>query len=98
MKKYSKREALKLIRRIVQEGKVILSKHARQRMQERKVTVEDILFIVKNGIINTEPEIHIKTGRWTYRVEGKDLDERSIHLLVDIYEEDVIIIVLTVIT
>ena len=97
MTKYSKREALKLIRRIVREGKVILSKHARQRMQDRNVTAEDISFSIKNGIINTEPEIHIKTGRWNYRVEGKDINERAIRLLVDIYEEEVIIIILTVI-
>ncbi len=97
MTKYSKREALKLIRRIAQEGKVILSRHAQQRMQERNVTAEDISFSIKNGIINAEPEIHIKTGRWTYRVEGKDVNERVMSLLIDVYEEDVIIIILTVI-
>ncbi|MBZ0157937.1 MAG: DUF4258 domain-containing protein [Alphaproteobacteria bacterium] len=93
-KKYSKAEALKLIRKLSKNG-LILSGHVKQRMVERNFQTRDVLQVIESGAIYSEPEIHSKTGRWTYKVEGKTLDGERLHVLIDIREEDNCIVILT---
>ncbi|MFO0754629.1 MAG: DUF4258 domain-containing protein [Thermodesulfovibrionales bacterium] len=93
-KRYSKAEALKLIRTVSGKG-LILSGHVKQRMAERNFQMRDILQVIERGAIYGEPEIHPKTGRWIYKVEGKTVDGEKLNIFVDIREEDDCLVILT---
>ena len=93
-KKHSKAEALKLIRKLAKSG-VIFSSHVKQRMTERGFQARDVLYVIESGAIYSEPEVHLKTGRWIYKVEGKTFDGERLHVFVDIKEKDNCIVVLT---
>lgn len=94
-RKYSKPEALKLIRKIVRSGAVIPSSHVKLRMLQRNFDMQDVVAVLKNGAIYDEPEIHPKTGRWTYTVEGKTLDGKRLHVCTDMHEKENKMIILT---
>lgn len=94
--KYSKAQALKIIKRILKNGSYGSTKHFRKRMKERHIDIHDILHVINNGNIYNEPEIHLRTGRWTYTVEGKIIDDHEIKIAVDIHEENNRISLLTV--
>ncbi|MDA8215222.1 MAG: DUF4258 domain-containing protein [Nitrospiraceae bacterium] len=98
MKRYSKAEALKVIRNILKNGAVIPSGHVQERMLQRGFDMQDILNVIRTGAIYTEPEIHPKTGRWTYKVEGKTIDGDKIDIVVDIDDKNNCIKILTGIT
>lgn len=57
--------ARSLIRRILEEGRVVFSKHARQEMQNDELTAVDINNVLRAGIID-EPEY--ENGSWRYKV------------------------------
>lgn len=98
LKRYSKAEALKVIRNILKNGAIIPSSHVRERMLQRDFDMQDILQVIKTGAIYTEPEIHTKTGRWTYKVEGKTIDGDKLDIVIDIDDKDKCIKILTGIT
>lgn len=93
-KKHSKAEALKLVRKLAKSG-VVFSSHVKQRMAERGFQARDVLHVIKKGAIFSEPEIHLRTGRWTYKIEGKTVDGERLHVLVDIREAENCIVILT---
>jgi len=39
------------------------------------------LHVLKNGRIYDEPEQDIKTGDWKYRIEGKEVDGRTLKIV-----------------
>lgn len=62
-----------------------LTRHARDRMQERKIELPQIRTVLKNGSVQrVEPDI--KTGRDKYRVAGRDADGRNLEVVVDLDE------------
>ena len=64
-------EAEKLIKEISQYGSVIPSLHARERMQERGYSIQDISYILEQGkITNVEED---SKGNKKYHVSGEDL-------------------------
>ena len=93
-KKHSKAEALKLIRKLAKSG-VVFSSHVKQRMTERGFQARDVLHVIESGAIYSEPEVHPRTGRWTYKVEGKTLDGERLHIFIDIKETDNCVVILT---
>ena len=96
MKKLSKPAALKIIRGICRgNGTVIPTNHVRERMAQRQFDFQDVLHVLESGVIQKEPDLDVKTGKWSYRIEGMALDGESLHVCVAIYEEENIIVVLT---
>jgi hypothetical protein len=95
LKRYSKAEALKVIRNILKNGAVIPSSHVQGRMLQKGFDMQDILHAIRTGAIYTEPEIHPKTGRWTYKIEGKTIDGNNINILIDIDDKNNCIKILT---
>lgn len=51
LKRYSKAEALKIIK-----GSIIPTAHLKQRMQEKRFDMQDVLHAIKNGNIFREAE------------------------------------------
>lgn len=52
----------------------------------------DIRHVLKNGRIETEPEPHIETGNWIYRVKGETLDGGPLEVVVSLENDKTIII------
>ena len=94
-KRYSKIEALRIIQRILKNGEIAFTAHSEDRMIERRFDMQDFFYVLKKGKIIKEPEIHLKTGHWIYRVEGKTLDDKTLKISVDIEEEENRINILT---
>lgn len=67
------RQALDLIREIVDTGHIIFSDHARDRMQERNFTSRDVLYILKHGHISKK-EFDEEHNNWQYAIKGEDLE------------------------
>ena len=66
-------EAKSIIREIVVDGTLILSRHAKERMSERGYTLQDVIHILLHGKI-VKKEYKEKTQNWSYRVQGYDLE------------------------
>lgn len=97
MKRLSKTEALKIIRRICFSGSYVLKFHGRQRSEARNVDMQDILAVIEGGFIKKEAEPDIKTGRWIYNVEGETPDGDKLRICIDIEDENNRVNILTVI-
>ena len=72
-KELSKDAAATLIRDIVENGTLIISRHAKERMAERGYTTQDVEFILTHGKVQSS-ELDKLTGNWKYRFHGDDLD------------------------
>jgi hypothetical protein len=86
--------ALKLLRDIAQDsGRVILTKHARLRMRQRKVTPVHVLACLRQGIVTEHVALDMH-GNWkltvSHRVAGKDL---SVAVAIDVPNRAIVITV-----
>ena len=62
---------------------IVLTKHARERMEERAVRLPDLQRVLQRGrLLRVEP--NIRTGRDLYRVVGHDVDNRRLEVVVDL--------------
>ncbi len=66
-------EAKSIIREIVAEGVLILSRHAKERMEDRGYTLQDVVHILLHGEI-VKKEYKDKAKNWSYKVRGYDLE------------------------
>lgn len=66
-------EAKSIIRAIVADGILILSRHAKERMAERGYTLQDVVHVLLNGEI-VKKEYQDKTRNWSYKIQGYDLE------------------------
>ena len=95
-RKLSKAQATKEIKRIASNGAIRRDKHFNEQMHKRKVDMQDVMHVLKSGNVYEEPEIHPKTGRFVYAMEGKTLDDKSLKLIVDINDDLESIFLMTV--
>lgn len=93
--RYSRIEALKIVRRIVKTGAIIPTAHLQDMMKERNFDMQDIVNCLNTGAILKEPELHLKTGKWIYTIEGKTIEGRLIKMPVQIDKEKNQLIVIT---
>lgn len=70
-----------------------LTNHARQKMQQRRVTLDDIFCALRRGSISCKPEWNEPAGAWQYKVVGRDCDDQSLPVLVAV--EDAIVVITT---
>lgn len=94
-KRFSKTEALKLIREITVTGSILPSAHVKERMKERYFDMQDVLNCISTGRILKEPEQHEVSGHWIYQVEGQTVDGDNLRIPVDIDKENNRLIIVT---
>jgi hypothetical protein len=59
-----------LIRAIATDsGRILFTRHAKERMRQRSVTYAQVLEVLQRGVIRREPEPDIKTGHMLCRME-----------------------------
>lgn len=82
VKRLSRAEAAELVRKCLQTGRrVIPGKHFRDELEDEGLTLDDALWVLRTGQILNEPEPDIKTGEWKYRIEGKEVDGRTLKIV-----------------
>ena len=92
---YTKSQATRLIKKISKEGSTRPSPHAKKQMKKRHISTQDILQAFKNGRIFDEPEPHIKTGNWLYKILGNGIDNSSLQVVVHINEKENYLLVIS---
>lgn len=94
---YEPHIAIVKIRSILQDGRLVILPHCRQRMSKRNVYDDDILKVLEeNGVINSEPELDEKYQKYKYQVDGYDIEGDKLSVVVNIVENDWIIVSITV--
>ncbi len=73
----SSSEAIRRIREIANLGSVQTTGHCRKRMAERGLGFQDLLSILLNGEIKSQPEYDPKHDQFRYRVDGNTIDGDS---------------------
>src|SRR5579863_8121184 len=63
-------EAVDLMRRCLESGEVVPSRHFRDELANDNLDMPDALAVLKSGNIYDAPEPDIRMGEWKYRVEG----------------------------
>ncbi len=90
--------AHRIIRNTVENisGKVIFSKHVRDRMRERNYSPQDVQYIMLNGKI-TAKAFNDRTQTWAYTLKGDDLvgDEGGVVTAIIIECSSIVITVLS---
>ena len=87
MPKMNPAEATKAINKIAKDDRFDLAftKHVRERMDERSITIGDLLHLLKRGIVLVEGVSDERTENfWKYRIEGRtpSTGQRSIAAIV----------------
>ena len=84
---WNKRDWERWVHRLAKSsGCIKWSTHAQKQMRARKITMPVVLDVLRNGIIQREPEISIKTGFHECRME-RFCAGRSVAVIVAIEEE-----------
>ncbi len=65
-------EALKLARKILNEGSVVFTSHGAGRADERNLSAVDIKNVIERGVVNNEAE-QSADGRWAYKIETQKM-------------------------
>lgn len=73
----SSSEAIEQIREIAKLGDVGTTEHCRQRMAGRGFGFQDLISVLLNGEVESQPEYDAKRGRYRYRVVGNTIDGDS---------------------
>lgn len=77
----SRQDAVKLLRRCLEEGEVIPGAHFRQELANEGLSMADAWQVLRAGQIYDPPEQDIKSGEWKYRVEGHEPEGKWIAIV-----------------
>jgi hypothetical protein len=80
-------DALQLIRQHFNDGNIISTKHFRERLKDRNISIQDVTEIVKSGTIKKDPEKDLITSEWKYRIEGKSIDGIETVIIISIQDK-----------
>ncbi len=90
-------ELLKRVRYHLEKGTYIVSAHALQRQNERLVSLEDVLYVLKTGTREENKDLFdVKKQMWKYAIYGKTKDGIKLRVIISFEEEMIIITVMRV--
>lgn len=78
---YSREEARRVFQEAVKDRSVIFPSHARLEMKKDKLDTNDVLNLARFGICVNSPEVHIRTGLMTYRIESESLGIKAVFVI-----------------
>lgn len=84
---------LKTVRECVQHERYRFSNHALQRLSERKVDLQDVIYVLKHGSHDQARDtwdVHYQT--WNYSIVGKTVDQKNLRIVVNVDASFVVII------
>ncbi len=80
MERLPKRQAEKLLAFCLECGRVIAGKHFREELENEAVPLPAAREVLAKGRIYNEPEFHVRTQEWNYRIEGYEPVENGSQL------------------
>ncbi len=90
-------DAIKLIKIILDQGIVEVSKHClMDSMPKRDVDIEDIVAALSNGQIIRQAEWDSIYNNWKYRVEGFDVSKEELTVITIVFSNNLSLFVITV--
>lgn len=81
-------DALDLIRKHFNDGNIIPTKHFKNQIKKRNISMQDVILVVKNGTIKRKAEKDLITSSWKYRVEGQSIDGEDTAIIISIEDEE----------
>jgi hypothetical protein len=82
-----------LVREHVDAGKYLDTRHAFSRMVERKITLPEVLYVLRHGHHEKrKDEFKEEHNAWTYAMRGKTVDKRELRVCVSFDENGMLII------
>ncbi|WP_319549331.1 DUF4258 domain-containing protein [Desulfogranum marinum] len=82
-----------IIRRVILDGgRFILTRHAKERMKLRGYTTHDVEYILTHGGI-IEKKFNDRAGNWSYKIRGDDLEGDEGGVVTAIIQKNAILII-----
>ena len=92
----SPKDAIKAARRYLNECPVTWKNHVKQRMEERNISIRDVINTVEGGKLVRRPEWNEKYGEYNYLIRGRDIEGAKLTVKVAISEEEGMLTFITV--
>ena len=73
LRELDSKQALLLVREIIDLGGVRYGRHVTGRMSGRSFTIRDVLYILRNGKV-VQKEFDADRQNWKYTIQGEDLE------------------------
>ncbi len=84
---------METIRKCIEEGRYLDTRHATQRQVERDVTRPELLHALLNGFHEKRKDRFEEAyNAWNYSVRGKTIDARTLRVVVSFDESNMLII------
>ena len=81
------------IRKCIEEGRYLDSRHATDRQNERRINRPEILHVLRNGYHEKKKDKFDEFYEsWNYAVRGKTVDRRELRIIVSFDENGMLII------
>jgi hypothetical protein len=89
------KDLLRKIKDHIRSGTYVVSRHAIQRQHERLISLDDVLYVLQNGLRREDKDLFdTKRQSWKYAIHGKTMDGAKIRVIISFEEEMVIITVM----
>ena len=85
--RHSRDDALGRIRRCLDDGEVIPTKHFRDKLEELGLSMVEAFYVLGRGLILNEPEFDVRHQQWNYRIEGTEPDGEHLAIVFTFVEE-----------
>jgi hypothetical protein len=86
-------DVLKVIRRLVEQGRYDFVAHARQRLEQRQVTLPEVVHVLRHGFHEQKKDqFKEEFSEWVYAIRGKTLDDRKLRIAAAINDDGVLVI------
>jgi hypothetical protein len=69
-------------RLLAEDEKVGLPTHARERLLERNVTTDDVLNVLRSGVVSSDPTWDERHKNWKYTVKGTDCERVPLGIVI----------------
>jgi len=86
---------LDIVKRCTTHGQLTYRPHFRKRMEERHITIRDVLNSIDTGEILKPPEWNEEFGEYNYFITGQDLEGIELTIKIAIAERDEMITLIT---
>lgn len=80
------------VREHVEEGRYRLTAHARERMEQRRVTLPELSYALRHGWHEKRKDSYEEPySAWSYAVRGQTIDERRLRIIVS-FDGDMLVV------
>ena len=81
------------IRKCLDSGRYLDTRHASERQKERQITRSETLFVLRHGHNEKKKDKYDELYQaWDYAIRGKTVDQRPLRIIVSFDENGVLII------